>query len=116
MHIGNVFHAGDGNLHPVILFDARDPSQFERAVAVATEIMRTCIELGGSITGEHGVGMEKNEMMPLLFSEDDLEAMAAVKRVFNPTGRLNPAKVFPTRKSCGEIRVRPLPVTPAAPA
>ncbi|MFQ5816850.1 MAG: FAD-linked oxidase C-terminal domain-containing protein [Terriglobia bacterium] len=114
MHIGNVFHAGDGNLHPVILFDARDPAQLERAAAVATEIMRACIELGGSITGEHGVGMEKNQMMPLLFSEDDLEAMAAVKRVFNPAGRLNPAKLFPTSKTCGEIRVQPLPVTSAA--
>lgn len=114
MKVGNVFHAGDGNLHPVILFDARDRAQFERAAAVATEIMRTCIELGGSITGEHGVGMEKNQMMPLLFSEDDLEAMAAVKRVFNPDGRLNPAKLFPTGKTCGEIRVQPLPVVSAA--
>ncbi len=114
MEVGNVFHAGDGNLHPVILFDPRNRAQFEAATCVATEIMRTCVELGGSITGEHGVGMEKNEMMPLLFSEDDLEAMAAVRRVFNPTGRLNPAKLFPTSKGCGEIRIRPLPVTSAA--
>ncbi|MFQ5779118.1 MAG: FAD-linked oxidase C-terminal domain-containing protein [Terriglobia bacterium] len=109
--VGNVFHAGDGNLHPMILFDARDRQQFARVVAASNEMMKFCIEMGGSITGEHGVGMEKQNLMPLLFSEDDLDAMAKVKSVFNPSGRLNPAKMFPLAKSCGELRVRPLPQT-----
>ncbi|MFQ5818259.1 MAG: FAD-linked oxidase C-terminal domain-containing protein, partial [Terriglobia bacterium] len=107
--VGNVFHAGDGNLHPMILFDARDREQFARVVAASNEMMKFCIEMGGSITGEHGVGMEKQELMPLLFTPDDLDAMAKVKAVFNPSGRLNPAKMFPLGKSCGELRVRPLP-------
>ena len=109
--VGNVFHAGDGNLHPMILFDARDREQFARVVAASNEMMKFCIEMGGSITGEHGVGMEKQNLMPLLFSENDLDAMAKVKSVFNPSGRLNPAKMFPLAKSCGELRVRPLPQT-----
>jgi glycolate oxidase len=113
--IGNIFHAGDGNLHPIILFDQRDRAQFERAVAAAHEIMKFCLSVGGSLTGEHGVGMEKNELMPLLFSEADLGLMRHVHDAFNPRGLLNPAKVFPTGKGCGEIRVRPLPLTSAAP-
>ena len=107
--VGNVFHAGDGNLHPLILFDARDREQYARVVAVSVEMMKFCVERGGSITGEHGVGMEKQNLMPLLFSDDDLDTMAKVKQVFNPEGRLNPAKMFPLTKSCGEIRVKPLP-------
>ena len=105
--IGNIFHAGDGNLHPIILFDARDPRQFRNAVAASDEIIQFCIELGGSITGEHGVGMEKDRLMPLLFSETDLDLMRRVRDVFNPDGLLNPAKVLPTAKGCGEIHVRP---------
>jgi glycolate oxidase len=108
--IGNIFHAGDGNLHPIILFDAREEEQFRRAVATADEIIGFCIEMGGSITGEHGVGMEKDRLMPLLFSEDDLNLMRRVRDTFNPAGLLNPGKIFPTAKGCGEIRVRPLPV------
>lgn len=107
--VGNVFHAGDGNLHPAILFDARDREQFARVVAASNEMMKFCLEMGGSITGEHGVGMEKRDLMPLLFSPDDLDAMARVKNVFNPRGTLNPEKMFPSSKSCGELRVRPLP-------
>ena len=107
--VGNVFHAGDGNLHPAILFDARDREQFARVVAASNEMMKVCLEMGGSITGEHGVGMEKRDLMPLLFSPDDLDAMAKVKNVFNPRGTLNPEKMFPSSKSCGELRVRPLP-------
>jgi len=107
--VGNIFHAGDGNLHPMILFDARDREQYARVVAASNEMMKHCVEQGGSITGEHGVGMEKQNLMPLLFTEDDLDAMARVKQVFNPAGRLNPAKMFPTTKSCGELRVQPLP-------
>lgn len=103
--IGNIFHAGDGNLHPIILFDQRDAEQFARAVAASGEIMRHCIESGGALTGEHGVGMEKNEMMPLMFSEGDLELMRRVRGAFNPEGRLNPGKVFPMGKGCGEVRI-----------
>jgi glycolate oxidase len=112
--IGNIFHAGDGNLHPIILFDARDADQFRRAVATADEIIRHCIDVGGAITGEHGVGMEKDRLMPLLFSEADLALMRAVRDGFNPRGLLNPGKIFPTGKGCGEIRVRPLPVNLAS--
>ncbi|HUJ30023.1 MAG TPA: FAD-linked oxidase C-terminal domain-containing protein [Candidatus Acidoferrum sp.] len=114
--IGNIFHAGDGNLHPIILFDARDEDQFRRAVATSDEIISFCIEMGGSITGEHGVGMEKDRLMPLLFSEADLDLMRRVRDVFNPKGLLNPGKILPSSKSCGEIHVRPLPVAGAPPA
>jgi glycolate oxidase len=112
--VGNIFHAGDGNLHPILLFDPRDKAQFERAVAAAGEIMRHCVSVGGSITGEHGVGMEKDQLMPLLFSEDDLDLMRRVREAFNPAGLLNPGKILPLGKGCGEIRVRPLPLRPEA--
>ena len=112
--IGNIFHAGDGNLHPIILFDAREESQFRRAVATADEIIQFCIEMGGSITGEHGVGMEKDRLMPLLFTPADLDLMSRVRDAFNPAGLLNPGKIFPTTKGCGEIHVRPLPVPGAS--
>ena len=114
--IGDIFHAGDGNLHPIILFDASDPKQFERAVSASDEIIKFCIEMGGSITGEHGVGMEKDRLMPLLFTDADLELMKRVRDAFNPEGLLNPGKIIPTGKSCGEIRVRPLPITSGVPA
>jgi glycolate oxidase len=104
--IGNIFHAGDGNLHPIILYDPRDAAQFERAVRTANDILRYCVELGGALTGEHGVGMEKNELMPLLFSEADLELMRRIRDAFNPAGNLNPGKVFPTGKGCGEVRIK----------
>jgi glycolate dehydrogenase FAD-linked subunit len=107
LKIANVFHAGDGNIHPNILYDARDREQNRRVVEAGAEILAFCVSLGGSITGEHGVGMEKNELMPLLFSEDDLTVMGQLKSVFNPAGRFNPSKVFPTTKGCGEIRVLP---------
>ena len=109
--IGNIFHAGDGNLHPIILFDARDEKQFRRAVSTADAIIRFCIEMGGAITGEHGVGMEKDRLMPLLFSEADLALMRSVRDAFNPAGRLNPGKIFPTGKGCGEVRIRPMPLS-----
>jgi glycolate oxidase len=107
LQIANVFHAGDGNLHPMILFDGRDREQYRRVVQAGAAILEFCVSIGGSLTGEHGVGMEKNELMPLLFTEDDLTVMGKIKRAFNPDGRLNPAKVFPTSKGCGEIRVPP---------
>lgn len=103
--IGNIFHAGDGNLHPMICLDSRDPEQLERAVAASNEIIALCVELGGSITGEHGVGMEKDRLMPLLFSQADLDLMKRVRDSFNPLGLLNPGKIFPGGKGCGEIRV-----------
>jgi glycolate oxidase len=112
--IGNIFHAGDGNLHPIILFDMRDRAQYDRAVAAAGEIMKWCISVGGSLTGEHGVGFEKSELMPLMFSEADLDAMRRVRRAFNPDGILNPGKIFPFGKGCGEMRTRPEPVASAA--
>ncbi len=102
LRIGNVFHAGDGNLHPCILFDLRDPDQVRRTYEAGKEILQYCIEVGGSITGEHGVGMEKNEIMPLLFSNDDLAVMKRLHDAFNPNCVLNPWKVFPTSRSCRE--------------
>jgi glycolate oxidase len=115
LQIGNIFHAGDGNLHPLILFDERDREQFRRVVAAGNDIMRHCVSVGGALTGEHGVGMEKNELMPLMFTEDDLDLMRRVRAAFNPTGRLNPGKVLPLGKACGEIRVQPMAVSSAIP-
>lgn len=106
LRIGNIFHAGDGNLHPLLMFDARNPEQSQAVVKAAREIISKCVEMGGSITGEHGVGVEKNELMPLLFSEYDLEMMARVKIAFNPEGSFNPGKVLPSGKMCGELRVQ----------
>ncbi len=103
LRIGNVFHAGDGNLHPLICYDERVPGEADRAVAVAGEILMYCIEAGGSITGEHGVGADKAEYMPRMFSEDDLEAMQRVRRAFDPQNLANPGKVFPTPRLCGEV-------------
>jgi glycolate oxidase len=104
--IGNIFHAGDGNLHPLLLFDNRDPEQLRCVLSAGREILAKCVEMGGSLTGEHGVGIEKNELMPLLFAPDDLEMMQRLKSVFNPSGLLNPGKVLPGGKMCGELRVQ----------
>lgn len=93
--IGNVFHAGDGNLHPLILFDARDANETERVRAAALEILEACVDAGGTITGEHGVGLEKLAGMPLIFSAADLEAMRRVKHALDPAGLANPDKVLP---------------------
>jgi glycolate oxidase len=105
LRIGNIFHAGDGNLHPLVFFDGRDPAQFERALAASREIIALCVENGGSISGEHGIGMEKDSLMGLVFSEADLDFMARLKRVFNPGNILNPHKVLPVNRSCRETRV-----------
>ncbi|MDE0626373.1 MAG: FAD-binding protein [Bryobacterales bacterium] len=102
--ISNIFHAGDGNMHPIILFDPRSEDETARTRQAGEEILKYCIEVGGAITGEHGVGMEKNELMPLLFAEDSLEQMERLMRIFNPDGRLNPGKILPTGKGCLEIR------------
>ena len=107
LRIANVFHAGDGNLHPNILFDMRTPGELDRVIEAGEATLRACIELGGSITGEHGVGLEKKAYIGLLFNEADLEAMSRVRRAFDPDGRFNPAKLFPTPVSCGEVRRQP---------
>jgi glycolate oxidase len=106
--ISNIFHAGDGNMHPIILFDARKPGELERARAAGEEILAYCVEAGGSITGEHGVGMEKNELMSKQFPPDTLDMMGRLKRLFDPQGRLNPGKMLPTGRGCLEIRQQPL--------
>jgi glycolate oxidase len=103
LRVGNVFHAGDGNLHPLVLYDSRVEGEAERAQALAEEILEACVDAGGSITGEHGVGTDKACSMPLLFSEDDLRAMARLRAAFDPRGLANPGKVFPTPRLCGEV-------------
>jgi glycolate oxidase len=106
--IGNVFHAGDGNLHPLILFDARDPVQKENSKKAAKEIMACCLKYGGSITGEHGVGLEKMNLMPAMFTEDDLAVMIQLRNAYNPDSILNPQKMIPDLHYCREI-TGPLP-------
>jgi glycolate oxidase len=103
LRVGNVFHAGDGNLHPNILYDPRIPGEEARVVAAGAEIMRVCAEVGGSISGEHGIGLEKADFMPFIFSAADLECMRRLKDAFNPGGLCNPGKIFPTKKSCVEV-------------
>jgi len=105
--ISNIFHAGDGNLHPLILFDPRKPMELEKVKRASDEILDYCISAGGSITGEHGVGMEKMEMMSHQFSDDSLEMIRRFKNLFDPGCRLNPGKVLPTGRGCMEIRQRP---------
>lgn len=102
--VGNVFHAGDGNLHPKILFDRTDADELERVEAASKEIMALCVEAGGTITGEHGVGVDKRMYMPLVCGDDELAAMAAVKEVFDPAGLLNPSKVLPTEEEVAAHR------------
>lgn len=102
--ISNIFHAGDGNMHPIILFDPRKPGDIDKARASGEDILTYCIQAGGSITGEHGVGMEKNELMSKLFSAETLDLILRLKLMFDPDGRLNPGKVLPTGKGCLEIR------------
>jgi glycolate oxidase subunit GlcD len=107
IRICNIFHAGDGNLHPCVLFDERDAEEVRRVVQAGEEILRLCVRVGGSITGEHGIGMEKIDAMPLLFSEADIALMERVRAVFNTNALCNPGKLFPTAKSCVEVRWRP---------
>src|SRR5215475_3457089 len=101
--IGNVFHAGDGNLHPLICYDESVAGQAEHAEAVAAEILQYCIDAGGAITGEHGVGADKKAYMPKMFGEHDLDAMQRLRCAFDPGGLCNPGKVFPTPRLCGEV-------------
>ena len=104
LRIGNIFHAGDGNLHPLILFDARIPGQLHMVEDAGREILQYCIDAGGSITGEHGVGVEKRNLMAALFSNDDLDVMLSLRNAFNPKSVLNPGKIFPTTRMCMETR------------
>jgi len=104
--VANVFHAGDGNLHPNIMFDERVPGATERVLELGEQLMRLCTDAGGTITGEHGVGYEKRNYMAWIFSEDDLEVMGRLKRAFGAGEGFNPGKMFPTSKGCGEVSSR----------
>jgi glycolate oxidase len=103
MQIANVFHAGDGNLHPLVCYDGRTPGEAERAEELAGRIVKACVDAGGSITGEHGVGIDKKHYMPSMFSEPDLDAFQRLRCSFDPDGLANPGKVMPTPRLCGEV-------------
>jgi len=116
LQLANVFHAGDGNLHPLICFDLRRGADLENVRQAGREIMETCVRAGGSITGEHGVGLDKSSYLPLIFSDDDMDAMLRVRTAFDPSGLCNPGKIIPMPRGCGEARavatqsLSPLPV------
>jgi glycolate oxidase len=103
LRVTNVFHAGDGNLHPLILYDANVPGELERAEGFGAAILRLCVEVGGVLTGEHGVGVEKRDLMGTMFDAEDLAQQQRVKCAFDPEGRLNPGKVFPQLHRCAEL-------------
>ena len=103
LEVANVFHAGDGNLHPLILYDANQPGQLDRAEAFGADILRLCVKVGGVLTGEHGVGVEKRDLMPEMFSQVDLEHQEGLKHAFDPQMLLNPGKVFPNLHRCAEL-------------
>ena len=107
IRIVNVFHAGDGNLHPILLFDERDAAQVKRVLAASEEILDECIACGGSVTGEHGIGLEKIDFMTRLFTEDDVEVMRRLRNALNPRGLLTPGKMLPTAGACGMEQVHP---------
>ncbi|MBO8164831.1 MAG: FAD-binding protein [Brevibacillus sp.] len=104
LRIANVFHAGDGNLHPLILFDSRVPGDTEKAVAAGSEILKVCADVGGSITGEHGVGIEKKEEMRFIFNDEEIALQVSIRDVFNPENLCNPDKLFPTASRCAEVK------------
>jgi glycolate oxidase len=103
LRVANVFHAGDGNLHPLILYDANVPGELEKTEEFGSEILKLCVEVGGVLTGEHGVGVEKRDLMGTMFTEDDLNQQQRVKCAFDPKGLLNPGKMFPTLHRCAEL-------------
>jgi glycolate oxidase len=111
IRIVNVFHAGDGNIHPILLFDERDKDQIHRVIEASEEILNRCIDLGGSVTGEHGIGVEKISLMKRLFTETDLEVMTDIRKVFNPKGLCSPGKMLPTAGGCGSEN--PIKVSPS---
>ncbi len=106
LRIPNVFHAGDGNIHPLILYDERDADQVRRALAAGHDILEKCVQMGGSVTGEHGIGVEKIDFMALQFTKSDLDAMRTLRRVFDPENRCNPHKMFPGSKRCADFAPR----------
>jgi glycolate oxidase len=95
LRCANVFHAGDGNLHPLILYDGREPGALARAEELAGRILRMCVEMGGSITGEHGIGVEKRDYLPVMFSADEIDCFRRLRAAFDPLGLANPGKMFP---------------------
>ena len=103
LRVANVFHAGDGNLHPLILFDANVPEELEKAEEFGADILRLCVEVGGVLSGEHGIGVEKRDLMHTMFNEQDLQQQQRIKCAFDPEGRLNPGKVFPVLHRCAEL-------------
>jgi glycolate oxidase len=103
IRVANVFHAGDGNLHPLILFNSNIEGESEKAEKIASEILRICVDAGGSITGEHGVGHDKKRFMDKMFSENDLDTMNIIRCVFDNNNLCNPGKVFPTPRTCVEL-------------
>ena len=103
LRVANVFHAGDGNLHPLILYDANTPGELEKAEEFGSDILRLCVEVGGVLTGEHGIGVEKRDLMGEMFTETDLKQQQRVKCAFDPAQRLNPGKVLPTLHRCAEL-------------
>lgn len=104
LRIANIFHAGDGNLHPLVLFDSRIPGETEKAIAAGSACLKACADAGGTITGEHGVGIEKKEEMRFVFTDDEITAQTNIRRVFNPDNLLNAGKMFPTPGRCSEIK------------
>jgi glycolate oxidase len=104
LRIANIFHAGDGNLHPLVLFDARKPGETEKALAAGSECLQACANVGGSITGEHGVGIEKREEMRFIFTDEEIIAQTNIRDVFNPKNLLNAGKLFPTPGRCVEVK------------
>ncbi len=112
LRIANIFHAGDGNLHPCIMFDERKPEELERALLASADILKRCVELGGSVTGEHGIGLEKRSFLPFMFSPEELAVMQKVKKVFDPDQVLNPGKIFPE----GAVAEEPMVIGKRRPA
>jgi glycolate oxidase len=104
LRIANIFHAGDGNLHPLVLFDARKPGETEKALEAGSLCLKACADVGGTITGEHGVGIEKREEMRFVFKEEEILAQTNIREVFNPNNLLNAGKLFPTPGRCVEIK------------
>ena len=100
--VANMFHAGDGNLHPCLLFDEREPGVIDRVMEAGGEIMRVCVDAGGAISGEHGIGLEKKSYLPWIFTDADMDAMQRLRLAFGASDDFNPCKIFPTGHGCGE--------------
>ena len=109
LKLSNVFHAGDGNLHPNISYDRRDADEVARVLDAGSEIMGVCVAAGGSLSGEHGIGIEKRDEMHRVFTEDDLDVMLRMRAAWDPDERMNPGKAIPVR-GCMEVKTKPLPV------